>query len=481
MEVTNAITIDDINFATTQTDDLKVEITNDLSSDPNELFNHTFDSVVAVDDKWEAIGFASYVNNTGYAMVSGQTRSTPISVENAGKYIEIQSSIRFSTSLYGRFVVSVQGNGEDLLFGVQNIGGTLWLVYESETLTTESVTRASWDDDATGTGSSKFTTNVNHTSLFQTYKLRYWANGLLEFFIFDKDSHVFRICHRANFSVIYYYGNQQTIKYMLDGVIVSQWVKVTSGDEVKEYDIEEGPIEPRTMRVCIADDDPNLVDIGLTLDAIDGKIPTKGQKAASGSIPGVLTAAYESTAKTDMMKINNTAISVNHGACDSGTQRVCVATDTVKYFLSGHTKLLDTPTTVVGLETPFTELSLHGANAVIQISSTNIGDTQPILVEGYSDTMAYMSETVTLTGQTAALSSGSFYRVTKMTNMSTTTSLLGDVYLCTTGTGLTLGVPSTASDYMLHIERYENLSNVAQLFITPEAGKSLFMKHLLIG
>lgn len=95
------------------------------------------------------------------------------------------------------------------------------------------------------------------------------------------------------------------------------------------------------QRVVIATNDINLNNISLNsstnraanvssltnLTSIDGKIPTKGQKASSGSVPSVLSADYLSTVKNDITLLKGLSINSGIGMADNQTLRVVLTSD----------------------------------------------------------------------------------------------------------------------------------------------------------
>lgn len=90
---------------------------------------------------------------------------------------------------------------------------------------------------------------------------------------------------------------------------------------------------------------------------------------------------------------------------------------------------------------------LNGTVEALQLSSSDNGDTQDVIVEGLTTGSASATETVTLTGQTAAVLSTSFLVVTKIYLQNGESARpTGKVYLSTSGAALTAGVPDAAAN-----------------------------------
>jgi len=82
------------------------------------------------------------------------------------------------------------------------------------------------------------------------------------------------------------------------------------------------------------------------------------------------------------------------------------------------------------------------AAVVLGLSSDDNGDTEDVVVQGLDADWAPQSETVTLTGQTKAETTGSYIRVFRVYNAGAA-ALAGDVYVYDTSDSVVAGVPQT--------------------------------------
>lgn len=144
-------------------------------------------------------------------------------------------------------------------------------------------------------------------------------------------------------------------------------------------------------------------------------------------------------------------------------------------------------TTMTTTDTVFNPLNLTTLQfpttaAQIKISSTNANDTsagtglRTVLVSGLDSNYEQLSETVTLNGQTAVLTTNSFIRINKLTGVTAGSSgaPAGTVYA---GTGtVTAGVPATIYCYQLAAD---NTSHI--LMYTVPAGFRFYISNAHIG
>ncbi len=90
-----------------------------------------------------------------------------------------------------------------------------------------------------------------------------------------------------------------------------------------------------------------------------------------------------------------------------------------------------------------------------QVSSSNSGDTQDTVVEGLDTDWNFVSQEVTLTGQTPVTLTTPLLRVYRMYN-NDITDYAGDIYVSINGASLTAGVPDTASDVRAQVVNGNN-------------------------
>jgi len=102
---------------------------------------------------------------------------------------------------------------------------------------------------------------------------------------------------------------------------------------------------------------------------------------------------------------------------------------------------------------------------ITQISSSDNGDNQEITVIGLNSSWEEVTQTKDLTGQTAATLGTALVRVYRAYN-SDSTEFDGDVYITTTGAGLSSGVPTTANTVRAMI-RPEHQQTLMCIYTVP--------------
>jgi hypothetical protein len=143
-------------------------------------------------------------------------------------------------------------------------------------------------------------------------------------------------------------------------------------------------------------------------------------------------------------------------------------------YRRGHDSSITTSIYTVGDEGM---LHTYDSTAAIDtITSDNAGDTHDITIEGLDASYAEVTQTVTLTGQTAATLTTPLMRVNCMYNdiATTGTNTAGVVYLWKSGGGSTAGVPNTAADIRSRIPKVSGISaeRCMQSVYTIPAGKT---------
>lgn len=101
-------------------------------------------------------------------------------------------------------------------------------------------------------------------------------------------------------------------------------------------------------------------------------------------------------------------------------------------------------------------------NTIDTISSSSTSDTQSVVIEGHTlsgSSLTFVSQTVTLTGQTKALLTTPLYRCTKLYNNSAT-DFVGNIYVYE-DTAIASGVPSDATKIHIKIDPTKNQSEKA--------------------
>ena len=101
-------------------------------------------------------------------------------------------------------------------------------------------------------------------------------------------------------------------------------------------------------------------------------------------------------------------------------------------------------------------------NDIDTISSSNAGDTEEIVIEGHTlsgSNLTFVSQSVTLTGQTKATLGTPLYRITRAYNNGST-DLVGNIYVYE-DTAITSGVPSDTTKVHLKMDGPKNQSEKA--------------------
>jgi hypothetical protein len=109
-----------------------------------------------------------------------------------------------------------------------------------------------------------------------------------------------------------------------------------------------------------------------------------------------------------------------------------------------HLAVQTTSTTLMTLPTGIYNETYVSTNIITSIVSTAAGDTESVVVEGHTVSggdFTFVSQTISLTGQTAATLATALARVTRVYN-SDSTELTGTVSVCETDT-YSSGVPDT--------------------------------------
>jgi hypothetical protein len=109
------------------------------------------------------------------------------------------------------------------------------------------------------------------------------------------------------------------------------------------------------------------------------------------------------------------------------------------------------------------------------LSSSNVGDTQTVEIQGLLDDGTLSTQTFTLNGQTdvdLSATGTNFERVFRLKNTGAT-DFAGDVYLRTDGSGQASGVPSTANTVRLKCKAGEN-QTLMSIYTVP-TGKTAYL------
>lgn len=119
------------------------------------------------------------------------------------------------------------------------------------------------------------------------------------------------------------------------------------------------------------------------------------------------------------------------------------------------------------------------ADQALQISSSDAADVGlPIMVTGYNDAFEKIQEVVVTNGQTAVNLTTSFFRISQMMNVSTTTENAGEIFLSVQGASLTAGVPAEA-DYLYSMKIGNNIGALSCIFLPPGTDHYLYPNYII--
>lgn len=138
----------------------------------------------------------------------------------------------------------------------------------------------------------------------------------------------------------------------------------------------------------------------------------------------------------------------------------------------------DTPMTIWEINNQLYQFSAT-AN-ITQFSSSNVSDTQNILVEGLDANYDLIQEVITLTGQAVVNSSQSFLRVFRMTNIGSV-DIAGTVYCSVSGSALTAGVPNDTANIRAVIQDGNNQTQLGTYTIPNGYVGFLYNTHTIGG
>jgi len=108
------------------------------------------------------------------------------------------------------------------------------------------------------------------------------------------------------------------------------------------------------------------------------------------------------------------------------------------------------------------------------ISSTSAADTQVVSVQGLDANWDLVEQEVTLTGQTAATLTTALIRVFRVYNAGSV-DFAGNIFICTTGTTFTAGVPQTAANVRAVVKDGDNQTQMA-IYTVPR-NHTLYITH----
>lgn len=113
----------------------------------------------------------------------------------------------------------------------------------------------------------------------------------------------------------------------------------------------------------------------------------------------------------------------------------------------------------VGCE-DFDDITLPSTNISLQISSTNVGDTNHLVrIDGYDSNFTSITENISLNSsnsRTPVSLVNQYFRIKSMLHIAVGNDNIGDVYLSIDGSSLTNGKPNNASDYIYHMKNGTN-------------------------
>lgn len=128
-----------------------------------------------------------------------------------------------------------------------------------------------------------------------------------------------------------------------------------------------------------------------------------------------------------------------------------------------------------GINVPF----MPTADQALQLSSSDALDVGlPILIIGYNDAFTKITTVAVTNGQTAVNVPTSFFRISAMINVSTTTENQGEVFLSVQGASLTNGVPAEA-DYLWSIQEERNVGALSCIFLPPGEDHYLYPNYVI--
>lgn len=212
--------------------------------------------------------------------------------------------------------------------------------------------------------------------------------------------------------------------------------------------------------------------VQTSLSFIDGSAIQTGDGTEIDSQRVVLSNDYISTTKTDQTLIATNAIETASGIETTGVQRVIKAQNANKYYMKGYTELISGATFTTLGSIFYPNIFLLAANSAIQLSSANAGDTSTVLVIGFDSAWNPVSETYVLTGQTAVTKATVFFRINQMRIISGAVNI-GAIYASIAGAPLVLGVPSVATDYLYEMQPGDGVSQLAAMSVPLISGSFL--------
>ena len=172
------------------------------------------------------------------------------------------------------------------------------------------------------------------------------------------------------------------------------------------------------------------------------------------------------------------AYGVKHVANKPRVSSMPYTYDVAEGNLSGHSVLRKFGRNgVVGTATEtvweYSSLMSYSVSAeTMYLMSSATGDDQDYTVYGLDGDWAEQSEVVTCNGQTPVAITGTWLRVSRVTNDGVTNNA-GDIYVSNDGTNVTAGVPDTAADVRAMVAI--GLNQTLQAAWTVPAGKTLYL------
>lgn len=148
--------------------------------------------------------------------------------------------------------------------------------------------------------------------------------------------------------------------------------------------------------------------------------------------------------------------------------RVSLEAKNKDLFHFGRNKLVGTSiATIMTLPAGVDNETYVSTNIITQIISSSAADAESVTIEGHTisgSNFTFVSQTVSLNGQTAVTLATPLCRVSKVTNADST-ELAGTVSVCETGT-YTAGVPDTAAKVHIQVRAGEQKSEKAATTIS---------------